>query len=120
MLTFKEFSDFTMRMFEEEDIVKRPNGSEAIAFLKKMTESKDKTAVLVTEKGVHILKVMRTNKNDFSNLFKARDISESLFISSRSVSGSMRKLVTDGYVEKTDGNPASYSLTELGETVEID
>jgi predicted transcriptional regulator len=52
-------------------------------------------------------------------LWKARDIAEWLFISSRTVSGSMRKLVSDGFVEKVGSEPTIYSITELGKNVEI-
>ena len=49
----------------------------------------------------------------------AKDIGEGLFISSRAVSGAIRKLVTDGYVEKIGQDPVVYALTEKGKTVEI-
>ena len=39
-------------------------------------------------------------------------IGEGLFIHARSVTGAMRKLIADGYVEKTGQNPVSYSLTD--------
>ena len=47
------------------------------------------------------------------------DIAEKMFVSSRTVSGSLRKLVTDGYVEKLGENPVIYSLTEKGKNVDI-
>ena len=49
-----------------------------------------------------------------------RDIAEGVFISSRSVAGSMRKLVNDGYVDKLSGEPAIYSLTNKGKEVKLD
>lgn len=53
-------------------------------------------------------------------LVKAKDIAEGLGISSRTVSGAMRKLVTDGYVEKIGQNPVIYVITEKGKEIEID
>ena len=50
---------------------------------------------------------------------KARDIAEALFISSRTVSGAMRKLVTDGFVEKVGQDPVMYMITEKGKNIEI-
>ena len=50
---------------------------------------------------------------------KSREIAEALFVSSRSVSGAMRKLVTDGFVEKIGQDPVMYSLTEKGKNIEI-
>jgi Mn-dependent DtxR family transcriptional regulator len=53
-------------------------------------------------------------------MWKSRDIAEGLFISSRSVSGAKRKLVTDGFVEKIGQDPAVYSLTENGKNIKIE
>ena len=38
-------------------------------------------------------------------------------MSALSVSGSMRKLVTEQYVEKSGTNPVTYKLTENGEVL---
>ena len=54
-----------------------------------------------------------------SPALKSREIAEALFVSSRSVSGAMRKLVTDGFVEKIGQDPVMYSLTEKGKNIEI-
>jgi DNA-binding HxlR family transcriptional regulator len=43
-----------------------------------------------------------------------------MMISSRSVSGSIRKLVTDGFVEKVSTDPVLYALTDKGNEVTID
>ena len=40
-------------------------------------------------------------------------------LSSKTVSGGMRKLVTDGYIEKIGEHPSIYSLTTLGKEVKI-
>ena len=48
-----------------------------------------------------------------------KDIAEGLFISSKSISGAIRKLVTDNYVEKVGENPSVYSITEKGKNIEI-
>lgn len=74
--------------------------------------SEEKKSGGLTENGTKILTFMKEKQNDFSNRFKAKDIAEGLFMSSRSVSGAMRKLVTDGYVTKEAGNPIVYSLVE--------
>ena len=52
-------------------------------------------------------------------MWKAKDIAEGLFISSRTVSGAMRKLVADGFVEKVGQDPTIYSLTENGKNINI-
>ena len=53
-------------------------------------------------------------------MYKARDIAEALFIAPKSVSGAMRKLVTDGYVEKVGKDPIMYSITEKGKNVDFE
>lgn len=72
-----------------------------------------------TDNGKLVLQYMRDNKEQYNNLFKAKDIGEGLGISSRTASGAMRKLVTDGYVEKIGNAPVVYSLTDTGIAVEI-
>lgn len=72
---------------------------------------------LVTENGAIVLKHLQTRE---STEFKAKDVAEELFISSRSVSGSLRKLVTDGFVEKICNDPIIYTLTEKGKTFNFD
>jgi hypothetical protein len=67
-----------------------------------------------TENGTKILQFMQDNKTKYLNLFTAKIIGEALFMNSRSVSGSIRKLITDGYVQKEGTNPVTYSLTENG------
>ena len=72
-----------------------------------------------TDNGKLILQYIRDNKDSFNNIFKAKDIGEGLGISSRTASGAMRKLVTDGYIEKVGTSPVVYSLTDAGENVDI-
>ena len=72
---------------------------------------------MFTENGKLILQHLKDNQS--TPMWKARDIAEGLFISSRAVSGAIRKLVTDGFVEKVGQDPVIYSLTEKGKTVEI-
>lgn len=71
-----------------------------------------------TDNGKMILKFMQEHIADMS-MAKAKDIAEGLFISSRAVSGALRKLVTDGYFEKIGENPVVYTLTDKGKSVEI-
>ena len=62
---------------------------------------------------------MQENYESYNNILKAKEIGDGLFCSSRTVSGAMRKLISDGYVSKTEGTPTCYSLTELGMTVAV-
>ena len=53
-------------------------------------------------------------------MYKARDIAEGMGVTSKGVSGAMRKLVTDGYVEKVGKDPVVYMITEKGKNVVFD
>lgn len=72
---------------------------------------------LFTDNGKLILQYLQENVD--TEMWKARDIAEGLFINSRAVAGTMRKLVTDGYVDKVGENPTIYTLTETGKNIEI-
>ena len=58
---------------------------------------------LFTDNGKLILQYLKDNQT--TPMWKAKDIAEGMFISSRTVSGAMRKLVSDGYVEKVGQDP---------------
>ena len=84
------------------------------AFKGKVEEEKP----LFTDNGKLILQYLKDNQS--TPTWKAKEIAEGLFISSRAVSGAIRKLVTDGYVEKMGQDPVIYSLTENGKNIVID
>jgi L-serine deaminase len=64
-----------------------------------------------------VLKYMQENLD--IQMFKAKDIAEGIGISSRTVSGAMRKLTTDGFVEKLGQDPVIYAITEEGKNITI-
>lgn len=72
-----------------------------------------------TENGKLVLRYLQENKDNYNNLFKAKDIGEGLGISSRTASGAMRKLVTDGFVEKIGSDPVVYAITESGLNINL-
>lgn len=71
---------------------------------------------MFTESGLSILEYLQTC--DAKSL-KARDIADGMVISSRQVSGAIRKLVTDGFVDKMGSSPVIYSLTSKGKNFDI-
>lgn len=78
----------------------------------------DKEKPLFTDNGKLMIQFLRDHQD--VPMWKAKDIAEELFLpSSRTVSGAMRGLVTNGFVEKVGENPTLYSLTEKGKNVEI-
>lgn len=65
---------------------------------------------ILTDNGKLVLDYLQKNPEPK----KAKDIAEGMFISSRSVSGSLRKLVNDGFCEKIGQDPVIYTITEKG------
>lgn len=72
-----------------------------------------------TDNGKLVLTFMKENKDTYKNLFKAKDVGEGLGIASRTASGAMRKLVTDGYIEKVGADPVVYAITQSGIDVDV-
>ena len=72
---------------------------------------------LFTENGKRLLICLQEHPE--KEAWKAREVADELGISSRSVSGAMRKLVTDNFVEKIGKNPSIYMLTEKGKNYNI-
>lgn len=106
LLYYAEKSDF------------HPMNEEAEAYWTAINRDIDTEKPLFTDNGKLILLYMQDHQQE--NMWKARDIAEGLFISSRAVSGAMRKLVTDGFVEKVGQDPVVYTLTENGKNIKID
>ena len=73
-----------------------------------------------TENGKIILKYLQDNKDTYNNIFSAKSIGEGLLISSKGVSGALRKLVNDGYVDKAGNSPVCYSINQKGIEVNIE
>ena len=88
--------------------------ADALDYWNGLNATGDKEKPAFTPNGIIVLKYMQDNKETYNNLFKAKEIGEGLGISSRTASGAMRKLVSDGYAEKIGENPVVYSLTEKG------
>ncbi len=86
----------------------------ALTYFNELKNNKIKESIPITENGAKIVNFMKLNKNKYNNAFKAKDIGEGLFCSSRSVSGSMRKLISDGFVEKIGKDPVTYAITDKG------
>ena len=99
--------------------------TQVLDYLNELKATTEKEKPPFTEHGAKILSWMQENYGSYNNILKAKEIAEGMFaingtpITSRTVSGAMRKLITDGYVSKIAGNPVCYSLTDLGRTVEV-
>lgn len=111
-------------IFEREDIYMRQCGKDwediKNFWSQFLNDKKNSSNSEMTENGSKILKYMQSNENKYNNLFTSKEIGEGLFMSSRSVSGSMRKIIANGFVEKVGKDPVTYSLTDEGRNKQID
>ena len=122
-MTKKEaFIEIVNYFFEDNDVrfENDENFKLAAAFWEEFKNGKVKNSGAMTENGAKLLSWMQENVENMSNMFTSKEIAEGLFTSGRSISGSMRKLVSDGYVEKINGNPIRYSLTEAGRNYQFE
>lgn len=106
-------------IFDREDIYAENYPDEfehAVNFWEDFKNGKIKNSEGITKNGIKVLAWMQENTTETTTLFSSKEIGEGLFVSGRSVAGSMRKLVKDGYVEKKalGSSPAFYALTEKG------
>ena len=117
---FIEMVEMLINAYNAQNGVETPLYSDALAYFETFKVDITKEIVAFTDNGKFILQFMIDNVEQYSNLFKARDIADGTFISSRAVAGSMRKLITDGFVEKMGAEPIVYSLTVLGKSVKFE
>lgn len=101
-----------------EDSPEKYFSADALDYWNGLQVSGDPSKPKFTENGKIVLQYIKNNKDQYNNLFKAKDIGEGLGISSRTASGAMRKLVTDGYIEKMGSDPVVYAVTAKG--IEVD
>lgn len=127
-MTKKEaFIDLVNYFFEDNDVRFENDEKFQLAkeFFKDFKNNKIKNSGAMTENGIKILSWMQENVEKMSNMFTSKEIAEALFTSGRSIAGSMKKLIKDGYVEKTGGfdfnkTPVKYSLTEIGKNYQLE
>lgn len=112
------FLNYFEELLEQVNIKLEDTPQDVQDFYEVLKSSKDGESekVTFTEIGVQILEFMQrsTLKN-----FKAKDIAEGTMLPSRKVSGAMRKLVTDGYVEKYGAKPVNYMISSKGKEVDL-
>ena len=111
----QEFIQF-VEMVVENYGKEMPEGAQK--YFEAMKNVPEKEKPMFTDGGKQILKYLKDN-HSVGEALAAKIIAEGMMISSRSVSGSIRKLATDGFVEKVGQEPVIYSLTENGKNIEI-
>ena len=108
-----KYLDTLNRIIKDYDVEIDQDVQELIDFLSAQDAA---SKPVLTESGLAILEYLQ-GCNSASQ--KAKDIAEGMGIASRKVSGSIRKLVSDSFVNKFGSNPVIYSLTEKGKTFDI-
>lgn len=73
--------------------------------------------VKLTDKGKAILKIFQENPD---NEFTSKDLSEMLYVSGKSISGSIRPLENNNLIKKVGNKPVSYKITDLGTEITIE
>ena len=89
--------------------------AEAFDFFNDYKKGKTSNRKEITEKGIIILNGLK----EVNDWISAKALGDRIEMSGKSVSGSMRKLVEDGFAEKRAGSPAAYRITEKGMNFEI-
>lgn len=101
------------------DVAEKLMTDEVRAYLEALKQAEDDKP-LFTDNGKIVFQGLQKMFADGITMAKAKDIGDELFISSRTVSGALRKLVNDGFVEKIGQNPTIYTLTEKGKNYKFE
>ena len=113
----KEFLDFlNALMAAAPDVAEQLMTENVKAYIDALADKKNEKPEL-TENGALVLKWLQGAP---AGIYKSKDIAEGLFVSSRNVSGAMRKLTTDGFVEKVGSDPVLYTITEKGKNYKFE
>ena len=113
----QEFIDFLNALMEAApDVVEEKMNDNVKAYIDALIDKKGEKPAL-TDNGKMVLKYLQ---NAEPGLYKAKDIADGLFVASRNVSGAMRKLVSDGIVEKMGESPVLYSITDKAKEFILD
>lgn len=113
----QEFLNFVNKLMENNpELTKELMTDNVKAYLDILKEMKTEKPDL-TDNGKLILKYLQEHQD--VKCWKAKDLAEQIGISSRGASGTMRKLVNDGFCEKLGQDPVIYALTEKGKNYEI-
>lgn len=114
----EQFLNFFDYLVEQSKISKDVIPKEVMEYYNVLKEQQisQKEKPILTEIGTQVLQYLQTNEVQSA---KARDIADGMNMSSKKISGSMRKLVTDGFVEKIGANPVVYALTDKGKNFKI-
>lgn len=107
----KKFIEFVeQNLFD--DLVLEEIDPEVIEYWNELKNGKTNEKKALTDNGKILMNFFQSNPSDVA--YSSKDIAEELFIQARTVSGAMRSLVNNGYVEKIEGKPIKYKVTDEG------
>ena len=109
-----KFIEFVKELMKPLDPKEIPE--EVVNYFNMLSIEKEKP--LFTDNGKIILNYLKTVS--YEDAYTSKDIAENLGISTKTISGAIRKLVTDGFVKKVGIDPCSYSITDKGININID
>ena len=82
------------------------------------SDNKETENSIFTDNGKNIMLFLQEHTE--KDTWRAKDIAEIMGFSSRAISGGLRKLVNDGFVEKSDKDPVIYAITTKGKEIKIE
>lgn len=107
---------FEMVKYNEGKAIDFSIPDEALDFFEDYKKAKNESSQPFTEKGIIVMEALYK----VDDWITATALGEMIGKNGRSVSGTMKKLIEDGYVEKREGKPASYKITDKGMTCNFD
>lgn len=112
---FIELVDLLM----EDAAINKDEWTDALIYFEALKMQKDKEKPVITDKGAEILLYIQNNYQNYKNMFSAKVIAEGMGAATKSVSASMRGLVTGGFLEKISDKPVIYSITDAGKNFDL-
>lgn len=86
--------------------------------VKFIKEGSKKPTGKLTKNGLLLLKGMKEYCSEGE--YTSKEISEKIGFSSRGIAGTIRGLVSNGYVSKDESKPIKYTLTQAGKDYQFD
>lgn len=108
---------------ENAEIFDKAEDPEIVEYWESFSTAVEVEKPAFTDNGKLIIQFFQNSAtNDFGsgNEWIAKDIAEQIGLTSRSVTGAMRKLINDGYIEKIAGEPTKYVMTEKGAAANLE
>ena len=103
--------------YVESNFKSNPLPEDLIEYWEKFKGTQNGEKPMFTDIGKTVLTYVQEHPE--TSTWKAKDIADNLFLASRTVSGALRKLVNDGFIEKVGQDPVIYSITEKGKEIII-